>query len=205
MKKRYISLLIIVVLLFILGGVWYFVSNHHTVAFDLKNGSYTVEIDDMNGKKITSITTNNASAWLWNGNYSYKITGDKYDNSKQGFTIKNADKEIAIDPNYSDSYLASLLTDSEYSAIVAALQPAISSVSAQDYSIQSLNLYNRGQWAAGTISYQQHPQDIPTIYRFVLEKTNARKVIVKPTIAIYGGDYPQIPVEILDSLYQANS
>lgn len=205
MKKRYISLIIIAVAAIAVASVWYYISNRHTVVFSLTGGNYTLSIYPEGQKNSVATLKSSGSVWLKNGGYSYVVDAGNdssdFNNAAIDFTIES-DKTITVYPNFSASHLASLLTGSEQQAINAALAPYLSRVAASDYNIQSLDLYKRGQWAAGKIAYQPSTQEPAEIYRFVLSKnSDAWQVVIPPQIAIYSAQYPSVPRDAIDDLY----
>ena len=205
MKKHYISLIVIFIVIVTLGFVWYFISSHHTVVFSLTGGKYDVNIFREGEKNSLATLKSSDSLLLKSGDYHYVVNSDDYDNTAVNFNVDNKDVDIKIYPDYSDSHLRSLLTNNERKTIIDTLTPYLNKVKSTDYSLRSLDLYQRGQWAAGTISYQPSVQEPAEIYRFILSKDKTWKVVVPPMIAIYRGDYPNIPVTVINKLYNSNS
>lgn len=206
MKKRIILLAIIAFIVLVGIFTLSYVTSHHTITFILKGGTYKVKIFTADNKQLTELSSPSGKAWLQKGEYRYAVSDTKYDTSAHSFSIDDKDKTITIDPAYSAQYLSELLTDSERLKINALLTPYLSKINTPALaSIDRIQLYSHGEWAAGMLSYQASRRDTVEYYRFVLHKDdNVWKLVVPPQIAIYGASYPSVPVSIIDNLYAKN-
>jgi hypothetical protein len=172
--------------------------SNRTVIFNLTGSGYTVVVLDKNASQIKNITTS-TNLQLKEGEYSYKVLGDTYSNDAVSFSV-SSNTSITVSPLYSDQYLASLL-EKESSAInkvLLAKYPVI----LNDFKIKSLNLYEKGDWAAGKIETKTTGAEQPDVYRFVLQKINSQwNIVVPPQISINRDLYKQVPIDILYNLY----
>ena len=198
MKK---TLIIISVLLFtiVIGlAVAWEAFSYKTVQFELNSKDYSVDIVTPEGKKVESISQT-AEVKLKEGDYNYKVIGEKFSDKGIKFTVKGNDTFVEVDPPYSDEYLSDLLKEerSDIEAIIKSTykgQPT--------YSIQTIKLYQRGEWAAGTLQTTTDPRQIPDNYRVVLQKVNdIWTIIVPPQIAINKAEHKNVPESILYALY----
>jgi hypothetical protein len=171
---------------------------HKTVSFTLEESGYTVEItqDD----KVMNRIAKTSDVRLKEGDYSYRIIDQGYDTTRTDFSIKSNDINITVTPQLSSEKLGELLMN-ERSDIASVLLTAYPS---SNISIDTLKLYKKGEWAAGTLQNQINPRQIPDTYRFILEKKdNQWNIVVSPRIAIKRADFPSIPADIIYSLYSS--
>lgn len=172
--------------------------SYKTVRFELKNTDYTLDIVNKEDKKVSEVS-DTGEIKLKEGEYRYKVIGDRYSNTGVDFTVKDNTTVIKVNPAYSTKYLEELLT-AEHSSIEAVLSDKYAGTI--NYTIRSLNLYQRGEWAAGTLTLATNPRQLPDTYRFVLQKVNKSWIlIVPPQIAISKAEYKNVPNSVLDSLY----
>ncbi len=174
--------------------------NRRIVNFTLQDSGYTVEITQKNN--TVGKLTNSSSLRLKDGDYSYHITTEGFDTTKTDFTVKGSDVSITIIPQLSAEQLRTVL-DTERTAILDVLRTAYPGT---QVTFTSLQLYKKGEWAAGTLQKIITPRQIPDTYRFVLEKKNNTWSIVIPArIAIKKTDFPNVPADIIYSLYRSAS
>ncbi len=197
MKKIIIFTVIFVLLAAMIGIAWE-VFSYKKVSVELQGEGYTVEVLNNDKKKVASIDET-GEIKLKEGSYNYKIVGENYSTTEETFTVLKDGAQLTINPSYSKEYLNDLL-DNENQAISNALTASMPF--GTTYTLLNLQLYKKGEWAAGTISPITDPRQVPDIYRFVLQKDNGTwKVIISPQIAINKANYPEVPVEILYGLY----
>ncbi len=199
--KRFI---ILVVLLLIVGstsiGIALYYSSTRVASFVLADGEYTVTVSefvDNETKKVAEIDSSK-KVRLSEGSYGYSVNGKDLDNSMKTFTVKSEGITVNVVPEYSNDYLAKILA-TEQGSIEALLRNQYSNV---PITINVVKLYEKGDWAAGTLSLIVDPRELPDNYRYVLKKDTAGwKIIVPPTIAINKSQYKDVPLAILYDLY----
>ena len=203
MKKRLIiSLIIIVIVVLAILGVVEALS-YKKVSIQFKGDGYTASIINADNKTVSTVSSS-ATIQLKEGDYTYKVNGANFDNSAQSFTVKGNSTDVVIDPQYSSDYLNNLLSN-EQDSIETVLKNSYPQYASQ-LTFNTLKLYDKGEWAAGTFSYSVDPRDIPDVYRFVLMKENSVwQIVVSPQIAINKAGYKTVPDYILNSLYSSTT
>lgn len=202
MKKNIIISLILLCLA-ITGFVTYqYFSSFKEVAFNVKQTGLTVDIykADKNNQKISTFNSDTKLA-LQNGDYYYIATGTKVDSTTQhSFKLDNSTKVIDIDPDYSDTYLASQLA-TETVAIKAVLNSTYPTLISQ-YDIFSSQLYKKGDWYGASLVNNVDNQDgFKDTYRVILHKDNSTWVMVHyPEIVVTKTNFPNVPIDVLNSV-----
>lgn len=170
-----------------------------TVTFNLQKSGYEVVVQDSDEKQVATFSES-SSIQLREGSYSYKVVADNFDTTLVEFTVADQPLTITVNPQYSKTYLDDLLQkeDSELRKLITSEYNSQSNIT-----ITNLKLYEDGNWAAGTLTPETHPRQLPDVYRFVLHKSNGQwKVIIPPTIAINKETYKNVPTSILYALYE---
>lgn len=197
MTKKIIIVFISLIIVMVLGAVAFNYLLKKDVRFTLNDTGYTVAIykDD---KKVDTLGES-STVRLSKGSYTYTVTGDNYKSTTEDFMV-DTDKEVTVTPQYLDEYKAAQLQKEEPS-IRAALTnkfPALFS----NFHIYEINLYEKSTWAAGILAETVDRRSNPDYYRFVLQKQNDTwNVIVEPQIVISSAKYPEVPKDIINSLY----
>jgi hypothetical protein len=179
--------------------LFWFIQNR-PVRFELEGEGYSVAVYNEDDSVINTVTAS-GTIRLSEGEYSYSVNGETFDNTKIAFSVEGQDTEVVVRPSLSNSRLSELLS-AERERIEVALNNRYSSV---PYTIIGLSLYEEGDWAAGTLQPTVDPRQLPDTYRFVLKKEGSEWiVVVPPRIAILQTEFPDVPREILYSLYTSN-
>ncbi len=202
MKKIIVSLFLII-LAGIAGFAVYYGVNYRAVNFTLKDGSYSLTIENSD-KKLVSTVKSTGKISLPRGNYTYHVNGTNLDDSGHEFTVGDKDSNITVSPVYSKDYLQTLALKEQDTIwnLLTNKYPDLAPL----MSLTALQLYDKGEWAAGTLNYTVDPRVLPDIYRFVLKKSgDTWQLVVSPRIAINKNDFKDIPESILDSLYTSSS
>lgn len=172
------------------------------VSVTLKGSGYSVDI--LNSDRKVTTLTGSGEVRLHDGNYIYKVVGDGYSNESVAFTVTKDADPITVDPPYSTEKLASLL-DTQRQAITDTLSLTYAGIF-DSFEYYQLDLHDKGEWAAGILRQIVDRRDSPDYYRFVAKKDGTSwKVVVPPQIAIQKSGYPDVPEEILYSLYSEST
>ena len=201
MKKIHIIIISIVTLI-IISGIFassYFLSLHN-VDFIVKQNNLTIDIYKKADKtKINSFKSEKFSLSLSKGDYYYIINSVNFDNTEHIFSIDNSNIIITVDPNYSATYLAKLLSieqDNILSVIKTAYPTIISS-----YTITNTTLFKKGEWCGAIIEKVINSRDIADPYRVILKKENNKWIMVHyPEIVVTKTNFPDVPVEVLTAV-----
>ncbi len=197
MRKNFIIIGILLVVVIAGLVIAWEAFSYKNVQFKLKGKEYVVDIYNEDEKKVSSVSDSGVIK-IKEGPHSYRVSGDKYNGEAVEFSVKGNDTVVEIYPQYSNGYLLDLLRN-ERSSIEAILS---STYQTQKYTIQTLRLYQQGQWAAGTLNVSRDPRQLPDTYRFVLQKVNdIWMIVVPPQIAVNKTQYKNVPEAILYSLY----
>lgn len=198
MKKRLITSACIAGIIIILVLVAIYWLTVKSVAFTLVGSDYTVQVRTQSGRTISALERSSTVS-LHPGTYLYVIEGEKYDSAAQtALAITPDTTEVTINPAYSQEYLAKLQEqeDAAITSLISSRYPGVS------FTLKNLTLYGRGEWASAWLVVQQEPKNIPEVYRTILHQVNDTWVVAaKPAIAIAARNYPDIPKNIVDSLY----
>lgn len=173
------------------------------VSFTLAQSHVNVSIrQDTSEAREVALLTESKALTLPSGKYYYVVTGERIAPSTVKFTVPN-DTQFTIDPDYSSSYLASLL-ESEVPAIDQLLETRYAKI-ANGYVIHPGKFYRQGQWYATIISDRRSTNEDPyDEYRIVLNKQNGNWVAVTtPEISLSAVTFPGVPHEILSDINKA--
>jgi hypothetical protein len=199
MRKNIVVIGIILIVAIIGFGVLFWFVQNKPVRFTLEGNGYSVIIYDDENKQITTIP-NSGTIRLTEGTYTYKVSGDMYDDGLIDFTVQGQTTDVKVSPKLSSGRLNELLAK-EQLPIETSLK---NQYLATTYTITALSLYEEGDWAAGTLQLVVDPRQLPDTYRFVMKKEGQNwKVVVTPRIVITQADFPNVPKNILHSLYSA--
>lgn len=198
MKKNIITILIIIILI-IVGVVTYnYINSFHNVSFYFEQNNSKVEIYNNKYKIINSFKSNTFNLSLEKGEYYYKVIGDKYSSVTYPFKVIDKSEKINITPDYSDSYLALLLVN-EKDDILNNLNNTYSKI-IDNYKISNERLFKRGEWFGATIDKKTNNNFTDT-YKVIFHKVNNKWEMVRyPEIVLTKYNYPDVPIEILNSL-----
>lgn len=173
---------------------------YHTLSFTFSSTVSSIDIyeDIENSDKpnVTARLSSSGSARLKEGQYYLIPKGNNIAQDKINFSVSK-DETIAIDPSYSLQYLGSL---------AAAEQPAILSLlnkqyptTMTTYEIDSVTLYQKGEWAGVLLTPKGMDRQNPSsYYRAVIQKMNGVwKVISSPQVVLTLDNTPGVPRSIL--------
>lgn len=200
-KFKIILFVVIGVGLTVLFIIWQYMFSFHSVNF-IVGKDVTVEVYKViNNKEQPTFQTvsANINLSLQNGDYCTIPIDSKYDTDPICFKVQDKDISVTIDPNYSKDYLENLLLPQlvQINSIVSSKYSSI----INDYTFKTGQLYGKGEWYGGTLTKKVAPSDRGDVYRFILKKTdNKWGVVAYPQISLNKFDYPNIPVDILNSV-----
>lgn len=192
MKK---IIIILIVSIIVIGGLYAasFFLSLRTVSFNLGGEGYVVQVRDEESKKIKEITSSQKMR-LPQGNYSYDILGDIYNNKSVMFTVET-DTTVNVTPIYLGSYLEKM-TEEVKVDILKVLHDTYPSVAG--ITLTKVSLDETFTWAYGTLTIDSSTD----IYRFIVKrKAGNWNVAAAPAIAISKSQNNDIPGSILSSLY----
>ena len=201
MKKIIIAVIVFVL---IIVGVTVLVDylKYKSVDFTLNDGTYTVEVYNESSSNPVLKVDKSSTQRLIPGEYYYAVIGENLSDETVAFTVGSDDNNVTVTPAFSEDYL-SVLAEKEIDAIsslVANTYPLI----INRYEIEKPKLYEKGEWAAGYLVQNVDRRQSPDVYRYIMQKVDSRWVFVaKPQLSIYAKDYPEIPVDIIDSINQS--
>lgn len=201
MKKIYV---LIVIALITLGGlIWWGVSELQkvTVSFQLSNEVRSVKI--ARDGNVVATVTNNTKLKLKKGDYTLTIDGEKIGTTNDQRTIETSGV-IAINPSYSESYLAEQY-QTQASSLLAALREKFSS-QMNDFTVANARLFQKADWAGGVLTPQNmDPQNPERVYRFVAKKTgDSWSIVEKPQPILTKYAFPDIPIDVLRQINRLN-
>ena len=202
--KRYI----IPVLVLVLATVGFFVASellsYHSVTFTLDSNVKSVSVhsgedSDEATASIKTITPNDTSASLKEGEYYYLATGDDISVAQVPFSV-TGDLTVTVKPNYSLKKLSDMAV-SESPAIYSALAQKYPSV-IKGFEINNLALFQRGDWAGAVLSPIGMDANNPEgYYRTILHKVNNEwQVVGKPQLVLTLDNTPGVSRELLTSV-----
>lgn len=198
MKKRLIIISLLVIIALVAGAIAAYWLSMKNVIFTLVDSDYHVVVRNEKGRIVATVKQS-VTLPLQPGNYLYTIDGEKYDASqKTHFSVDDSTSEITVNPSYSQSYLASLQKQEEaaITTVINARYPHTS------FTTSKLLLHGRGDWASLQLAAQQNPRDIPETYRVILHRENTTwSISIPPSIAITAREYPDVPRDVINSLY----
>lgn len=196
--KRLIIISTITLVVIIGGIVLVNYLNQRTISVTLPGSGYSVDILNSD-KKVTSLASS-GDVRLADGEYVYKVVGDGYASDPVAFTVTREAEPVTVEARYSSEKLDALL-ESERGSITNALVARYPDIFS-NFSFYQLKLYDQGEWAAGILNQIVDRRDSPDYYRFVAHKVSGVWVIaVPPQIAIERSAYPEVPADIVYSLY----
>ena len=202
MKKNILISSIVIVIVIISLITFQYFSSFKEVSFSVKQTGLTVDVFKINkdtNQKINSFSSDTKLS-LQNGDYYYIANGKKVDSTHHLFTLTDSVKTITIDPDYSDAYLASVLS-AENTTIQSVITSAYPAVIGQ-YDVFSSQLFKKGEWYGGVLKYRtSDPNELRDPYRIILHKVNNTWVIIyNPGIVVTKTNFTDVPVEILNAV-----
>lgn len=201
MKKRVIlSVIIIAVAIAGALALAYFSSFHKvslSFSSDVTGASVHKEKGDIVGK-----LTGAGDISLQDGTYYIVPEGEKVSKDKIPLIVKDKDQSIAVDPDYSTTYLSSSLRK-EQSAITSEITSRFPLV-ATNYTVQSGTLLHHGEWyGALLVQNVSDIRDERDFYRILLHKeSNTWKVVKNPELVLTKVEFNGVPEKILDAVNQ---
>lgn len=181
------------------GGVfaYLYLSSSRNITFDIQQPNVTVEIykGTDTEKPIKTVDTTTVVS-LRDGEYYYVVSGDRYEETTENLLV-DSDLSIAINPNYSREYLASLL-DPQEKAIHNIISTTYADIINQ-YDIHPGELFNRGEWYGTVITKKvADERQITDPYRIILLKENDTwRIVEQPEIVVTTTNQPTVPIDIL--------
>lgn len=135
---------------------------------------------------------------LPDGQYTAIPSGDTVLSDTISFTVNKNSTSFAINPDYTDEYLTTLL-QTESASIRGAIQTAYPETT-ESYAINGVSLYGHGEWCIASLTTLDGGGS--DVYAVVLHKANGIwQLATKPGLHFTYSDYPAVPKDIL---YQAN-
>lgn len=202
MNKKIISIAIIVIIVIgVIFGLKEYQS-YKNISIVFKQ-TLSIDLYNSSNSKITSLSSDNKRT-LKTGNYYYVSKNDKFVSDKIHFTVNNDGQIIEINPDYSTSYLSSLLKNNQQSilSVISAKYPNINT----NYVIADEQIYNRGDWYSARIMERIGGGNMPDVYRVVMQyKNNIWNIAISPRLIINRKDFPSVPINVINSVNGAAS
>ena len=181
------------------GGVfaYLYLSSSRNITFDIQQPNVTVEIyKGTDTEKPIKTVGSTTVVSLRDGEYYYVVSGDHYEETTVNLLV-DRDLSVAINPNYSREYLASLLEPQE-----KAIHNIISTTYADiinQYDIHPGELFDRGQWYGTVITKKvADERQITDLYRIILLKeSDTWRILEQPEIVVTTTNQPAVPIDIL--------
>jgi hypothetical protein len=208
MNRKKIIALIVVIAIFIIGlFIFAYIHSFHKVTFSVEKSLTAVVYKSDDSKKVTILTigssgsSSSQSSSFQKGVYCAVAQGSQFDTTPTCFTVSNKDVTVTVNPDYSSTYLQSLLT-SEQDTINSIITTKYAPLMGQ-YTLNNGQLYEKGQWYGTTLTQNVDPSDVGDTYRVILEQVGGTwTIIAYPQIVLSKYTYPQVPFSILDSVNQ---
>lgn len=132
--------------------------------------------------------------------YLVEYEGEKgYENNSLNFKTEYNDKEIKLEPSFTNDRLAALLPQKQeaINAAIKKIGPAISL-----YDVQPGKLYKTGEWYGTTLKYKQLDITMDDTLRIILHEESGRWMLATdpPDITLSKYTYPKIPEDVLRSV-----
>ncbi len=206
-SRKNIVFILLALVLVVVGFI--FISNYlgsEKLTVDYKNTAevvvYTKEnfLSGKTDKKEAIIKNSSETLRIKKGEYVVSYTGEEgFANDNINVDLRNGEKNISIDPYFSDDKLAGILVN-EQSTIKNTLTQQIPSINL--YLIQPGRLYKFGEWYATTLLYNGNDPDNSDTLRLVMKKENGSWVLKTnpPQITISRAKYSEIPLDILNNI-----
>ncbi len=174
--------------------------SYHKLQIQIPSGiSFNLfKVSDGNYIKVADVKSSGSMS-LQNGTYCLRPADNKYSSKFECVIVKDKDKKLIADPDFSEDYLATLLADdiSEIKSVITAkYSPLI-----EKYYIGDGQLFKKGDWYGTTLTEIAEARSNGDTYRIVLHKVNDKwTVAAKPQIVISARDYGDIPFIILSTV-----
>lgn len=202
MKKKIITISIIVaVIIGLLIGLNYFLSLRK-ITFKLSADVSSITIynkANFESKKNPLKISSNQTINLQTGDYIIIPAGEKITSNQINMAVTK-DTDINIDPNYSEEYLASLLTEAKNNIykVLTANYPNI----INNYSLQTKQLFIKGEWFGGLlVNNQSNRNTTKDSFRFIAYKeNNVWQIINYPDLILSKSSYSKVPIEVLNAV-----
>lgn len=217
MKRRLITLLVVVLacLMLAVGYYYIFISRYQVLSIDVVNGRsgyklslYESSNNDEVNPEVFAQKQNLVKEFISTDSFklkkgNYVIVGSGKDFVKSVVSIKLANKEVreTVQVKLTDDKLQQVLKE-EFPSIVRAIQTLFPEVSIK-YEIAGGRLFENGSWFGTTLSPIMSEEMKRTtyfdIYRLVARKQNGKwDVVTKPPELVLSRiKYPGIPFDVL--------
>ena len=173
----------------------------YDISFDIKNSDITsLEIHNPNNNNelIGSIEASSSKTRLRWGDYTVVARGNNISDKPLSFSVPS-EKPVIVDPDFSESYLASLL-DKERDSIHQVIKNNYPQV--DNFAYREEFLLKKGEWFGGVLVQRNTEQvDVADEYKVIVRKVDGNWVVqTKPSLVLSYSDYPDIPKDIIDTL-----
>lgn len=198
MKKKIIILLIILALLVGASFFLRYILSFKNIDFTLSSNTSSLAIFNSKNVEVENINSNQ-SIKLQTGNYVLIPEGNKISSDAINLLITK-DEIINIDPDYSNSYLDSIL-ESEKAEVQTILNSKYPNI-INSYSIKNYQLFKKGDWCGGLlVNNNSSFNNKKDIFRFVAKKTNGVWDIINyPDLILTSENYPNIPRSVINTI-----
>lgn len=179
--------------------VFQYLTSFKDISFVIKQSGIEVDIyKKTDSKTIIKKLTSDSKISLQKGDYYYTVKAPMFDSTQYQFSVADINNNINVDPNYSDSYLASILLD-EKPAIDNLIQTTYPT-SINNYSFITEQLFQKGEWYGAVLRNSVYTQGgVSDPYRIILHKVNNVWTIIHyPEIVVTTSNNPNVPVDILN-------
>ncbi len=198
--KKYIILSIAIVSTLIASVVVFqYLTSFKDISFVIKQSNIEVDIyKKADSKNIIKKLTSDSKISLQKGDYFYIVKGSMFDSTQYSFSVADSNNNITVDPDYSVSYLASVLADEKpiIDKIIQTTYPTI----INNYSFVNEQLFQKGEWYGAVLRNGVYLQGgLSDPYRIILHKVNNTWTIVHyPEIVVTTTNNPGVPINILN-------
>jgi hypothetical protein len=154
---------------------------------------------DIYEPEIIETFSSSSTIKLHDGEYTAIPDGDKASHNPINFVIDREDKEIHIEPDFSEQYLESIL-DNELEEINYSVSQYNDEM--DGYTLSKGTIYGKGEWFGAVLSKTNiEDWDGVDMYRTILHKVEDKwLVVVSPRISIRYADFPDIPKDIVNRI-----
>lgn len=200
MNRKIIAFIVTVVVLSGLISVVAYILSFRTITFSIDRKDLSLAVyaaSDRDHKNKIGEIRDKDTLRLQEGSFQAIPTDPNYDNLPLYFNVEKGDKNVDLNPAYSQARLDSLLEENlaALRSLLVRTYPQIS----KGYELAKGKLYREGQWYATTLT--QIPEsrgDVGDIYHVLLLKKDGQWVIVhKPSLILTTAELKDVPLDIL--------
>ena len=200
MNKKIIAFIVTVVILSVIISIIAYVLSFRTVTFSIGKKDLSLAVyaaSDRERKNKLGEIRDKDSLRLQEGSFQ-AIPGDpNYDNLPLYFNVEKSDKNVELNPAYSQARLDSLLEEN-----LSALQTLLINTYPQitkSFELAKGKLYREGQWYATTLTQiPENRGDIGDIYHVLAHKKDGQwSIIHKPSLVLTTAEIKDVPLDIL--------